>query len=85
MFGGKPEIPPADNASCSLLLIGSGDDRFAIYTGPIRRFSQIAIKSAGPQFDSVGWVVGATVLEDARIALVINPVKLALISFRKTI
>jgi chemosensory pili system protein ChpA (sensor histidine kinase/response regulator) len=62
----------------SVLLLRSGVQRIALHVDELLGNQEIVVKNIGPQLARVPGVAGATVLGDGRIALIINPVQLAL-------
>ena len=62
----------------SVLLVRSGVQRIAVHVDELLGNQEIVVKSIGPQLARVPGVTGATVLPDGRIALIMNPVQLAL-------
>jgi chemosensory pili system protein ChpA (sensor histidine kinase/response regulator) len=62
----------------SVLLLRSGIQRVAVHVDELLGNQEIVVKNIGPQLSRVPGVAGATVLADGRIALIINPVPLAL-------
>ena len=61
----------------SVLLLRSGIQRIALRVDRLVGNQEIVVKSIGPQLARVPGVVGATVLADGSIVLIINPVALA--------
>jgi chemosensory pili system protein ChpA (sensor histidine kinase/response regulator) len=62
----------------SVLLLRSGVQRIAVHVDELLGNQEIVVKSIGAQLGRVPGVTGATVLADGRIALIMNPVQLAL-------
>jgi chemosensory pili system protein ChpA (sensor histidine kinase/response regulator) len=62
----------------SVLLLRSGIQRVAVHVDELLGNQEIVVKSIGPQLARVPGVSGATVLADGRVALIMNPVQLAL-------
>ena len=61
----------------SVLLLRSGIQRIALHVDELVGNQEIVVKAIGPQLSRVGGVVGATVLADGSIVLLVNPVHLA--------
>jgi chemosensory pili system protein ChpA (sensor histidine kinase/response regulator) len=72
--GGPGEPQPYN----SVLLLRSGVQRVAVHVDELLGNHEIVVKSIGAQLGRVPGVSGATVLADGRIALIMNPVQLAL-------
>jgi chemosensory pili system protein ChpA (sensor histidine kinase/response regulator) len=62
----------------SVLLVRSGIDCIALHVDKLVGNREIVVKNIGPQLARAPGVVGATVLADGGIVLIINPVALAL-------
>jgi chemosensory pili system protein ChpA (sensor histidine kinase/response regulator) len=62
----------------SVLLLRSGVQRIAVHVDELIGNQEIVVKAIGVQLGRVPGVTGATVLADGRIALILNPVQLAL-------
>jgi chemosensory pili system protein ChpA (sensor histidine kinase/response regulator) len=62
----------------SVLLVRSGTQRVAVHVDQLIGNQEIVVKNIGPQLARVPGVSGATVLADGTIALIVNPVQLAL-------
>jgi chemosensory pili system protein ChpA (sensor histidine kinase/response regulator) len=61
----------------SVLLLRSGIQRIALHVDELVGNQEIVVKAIGPQLSRVPGVVGATVLADGAIVLIMNPVLLA--------
>jgi chemosensory pili system protein ChpA (sensor histidine kinase/response regulator) len=61
----------------SVLLLRSGVQRIALHIDELLSNQEIVVKAIGPQLARVPGVVGATVLADGAIVLIVNPVLLA--------
>jgi chemosensory pili system protein ChpA (sensor histidine kinase/response regulator) len=61
----------------SVLLLRSGIQRVALHVDELVGNQEIVVKAIGPQLSRVPGVVGATVLADGAIVLIMNPVHLA--------
>jgi chemosensory pili system protein ChpA (sensor histidine kinase/response regulator) len=75
LFGtaGATEIQPYN----SVLLLRSGIQRIALHIDELLANQEVVVKAIGPQLARVPGVVGATVLADGGIVLIVNPVQLA--------
>ncbi|HEX6528523.1 MAG TPA: response regulator, partial [Burkholderiales bacterium] len=62
----------------SVLLLRSGVQRIAVHVDELIGNQEIVVKAIGAQLGRVPGMTGATVLADGRIALIMNPVQLAL-------
>ncbi len=73
--GGSPgDLQPYN----SVLLLRSGVQRIAVHVDELIGNQEIVVKAIGAQLGRVPGMTGATVLADGRIALIMNPVQLAL-------
>ena len=72
--------PPAAELQphSSVLLLRSGLQRAAVHVDELIGNQEIVVKAIGAQLGRVPGLTGATVLADGRIALIMNPVQLAL-------
>jgi chemosensory pili system protein ChpA (sensor histidine kinase/response regulator) len=61
----------------SVLLLRSGIQRIALHIDELLANQEVVVKAIGPQLARVPGVVGATVLADGAIVLIMNPVLLA--------
>ena len=69
--------PSATASSVYALLIKSGEDRMAIMVDHVIGNREVVVKPVGPQLASLAGVVGATLLGDGQIVLILNPLLLA--------
>lgn len=60
-----------------LLLLHAGAQTLALHVDALRGNQEIVVKNAGPQLVRIIGIVGATVLGDGEIVLILNPVALA--------
>jgi chemosensory pili system protein ChpA (sensor histidine kinase/response regulator) len=74
---GEPQAQPIPARRHWLLLIKGGSERIALEIDGLVGNQEIVIKAIGPQLARVPGVSGATVLVDGEIALIINPIALA--------
>ncbi len=77
LLGDNAHVPEARRYAVTLLL-RSGSQRAAVQVDEIIGNQEIVIKNIGPQLARVPGIAGATVLGNGQIALIINPVPLAL-------
>ncbi|OWY27511.1 hypothetical protein CEJ42_18245 [Herbaspirillum robiniae] len=70
----ESRLPPA---SIYVLFVKSGEDLVAIMVDHVNGNREVVAKPLGPQLDTLVGVVGATVLGNGEIALIINPLLLA--------
>jgi chemosensory pili system protein ChpA (sensor histidine kinase/response regulator) len=55
-----------------MLLVRSGEHRFAIQVDGLMGNRQIVVKSVGAQLSTVRWFTGGTILADGQIALILD-------------
>ena len=68
------EIKPSN----SVVLLKSGTQRIALHVDELIRNQEIVLKPVGPQLVRISGLVGATVLGNGQVVLIVNPVLLAL-------
>ncbi len=68
---------PAEGRFRTLLLLRAGDERLALRVDAMEGNYEAVIKNTGAQVARIAGIVGATVLGDGRIALILNPFALA--------
>ena len=61
----------------SLLLLRSANERAAVHVDELFGNREMVVKSIGPQLSRLAGVMGATVMPDGAIVLILNPVQLA--------
>jgi len=61
----------------SLLLVRSANERAAVHVDELFGNREMVVKSIGPQLSRLAGVMGATVMPDGAIVLIVNPVQLA--------
>ncbi|WP_413457730.1 chemotaxis protein CheA [Herbaspirillum huttiense] len=73
------EPPPGtgEAASAFALLIKNGDELMVIMADHVSGNREVVVKPVGPQVATLAGMVGATVLGDGQIVLIINPLLLA--------
>jgi len=59
-----------------VVLLRSGDDRLAIAVDDLSSNQEVVVKSVGPQVSRLAGILGATILGNGEIVLIINPVQL---------
>ncbi|MDR6583141.1 chemotaxis protein CheA [Herbaspirillum frisingense] len=67
----------ADTDSAFALLIKSGDELMVIMADHVNGNREVVVKPVGPQLATLAGLVGATVLGDGQIVLILNPLLLA--------
>jgi chemosensory pili system protein ChpA (sensor histidine kinase/response regulator) len=76
LLGDLEQVPETHRYAMTLLL-RSGSQRVAVQVDEILGNQEIVIKNIGPQLARVPGIIGATVLGNGRVALIINPAPLA--------
>jgi len=74
LLGTETVIGAADQYSVALLRLG--DDRLAICADELSANQEVVVKNVGPQVARLAGVLGATVLGNGQVVLIINPVQL---------
>jgi chemosensory pili system protein ChpA (sensor histidine kinase/response regulator) len=74
LLGQTYQITPNESQSVALLQIG--DDRLAISANELSASQEIVVKNVGPQVSRLSGILGATVLGDGQVVLIVNPVQL---------
>ncbi len=69
---GFNKMTPIDTDWIPTLLIHAADRRIALLVDTIKGIREIALKSVGPQISTLPWIVGATILGDGQIALILD-------------
>ncbi|MCU0951713.1 MAG: response regulator, partial [Burkholderiaceae bacterium] len=59
-----------------VVLLRSGEDRLAVYADDVSSNQEVVVKSVGPQVSRLAGILGATILGNGEIVLIINPVQL---------
>ncbi|BEV17132.1 Hpt domain-containing protein [Herbaspirillum sp. DW155] len=75
-----PPVPQPDSGkagSAFALLIKNGDELMVIMADHVSGNREVVVKPVGPQVATLAGMVGATVLGDGQIVLIINPLLLA--------
>jgi chemosensory pili system protein ChpA (sensor histidine kinase/response regulator) len=59
-----------------VVLLRSGDDRMAVAVDEVSSNQEVVVKNVGPQVARLAGILGATILGNGEIVLIINPVQL---------
>jgi chemosensory pili system protein ChpA (sensor histidine kinase/response regulator) len=59
-----------------VVLLRSGDDRLAIAVDDLSNNQEVVVKNVGPQVSRLAGILGATILGNGEIVLIVNPVQL---------
>ncbi len=70
------EITLAHQKQIPVIILKSGDDRLAIAVDDVSNNQEIVVKSVGASVSRLAGVLGATILGNGEIVLIINPVQL---------
>lgn len=73
---GEAESMPELSRHNPLLLLKGGSQRVALQVDEVIGSREVLVKNIGPQLARIPGIVGATVLENGRVALIINPLPL---------
>jgi chemosensory pili system protein ChpA (sensor histidine kinase/response regulator) len=73
LLGSPTVITPGEQHSVALLRLG--DDRLAICVDELSANQEVVVKSVGPQVARLAGILGATVLGNGQVVLIINPVQ----------
>lgn len=74
---GNPDAEPEPARRHWLMLLRTGPQHIALEVDALLGNQEVVVKNIGPQLARVPGIVGATVLGDGEIALILNPVALA--------
>ncbi len=74
LLGAETVINPGEQYSVALLRLG--DDRLAVCADELSANQEVVVKSVGPQVARLAGVLGATVLGNGQVVLIINPVQM---------
>jgi chemosensory pili system protein ChpA (sensor histidine kinase/response regulator) len=74
---GEADHVPEEQRYTPLLLLRSGTYRIALHVDEIIGYQEVVMKAIGPQLARVPGMIGATVMGDGKIILIVNPVQLA--------
>ncbi len=75
LLGDRHAVPVAAQRTW-LLQIKSGTGRIALEVDGLVGNQEIVVKPIGPQLARIPWLIGATVLADGEVALLVNPIVL---------
>ena len=70
------EITPHLSKQTPVVLLRSGDDRLAIAVDDVSSNQEVVVKSVGAQVARLAGILGATILGNGEIVLIVNPVQL---------
>ena len=70
------EITPHLSKQTPVILLKSGDDRLAVAVDDVSSNQEVVVKSVGAQVARLAGILGATILGNGDIVLIINPVQL---------
>ena len=59
-----------------VVLLRSGDDRRAVVADEVSTNQEVVVKHVGPQVSRLAGIIGATILGNGEIVLILNPVQL---------
>jgi len=59
-----------------VVLLRSGDDRMAVVADEVSTNQEVVVKNVGPQVSRLAGILGATILGNGEIVLILNPVQL---------
>jgi chemosensory pili system protein ChpA (sensor histidine kinase/response regulator) len=59
-----------------VVLLRSGDDRMAVVADEVSTNQEVVVKHVGPQVSRLAGIIGATILGNGEIVLILNPVQL---------
>lgn len=71
-----PVQPKAGTHGLPLLLVRSGDQRWALVVDKVLGRREIMVKPSGPQLQSLRGITGVTILNDSQVVLIIDPIAL---------
>jgi chemosensory pili system protein ChpA (sensor histidine kinase/response regulator) len=70
------EVAPHHTKHVPVVLLRSGDDRLAIAVDELSSNQEVVVKNVGAQVSRLAGILGATILGNGEIVLIINPVQL---------
>jgi chemosensory pili system protein ChpA (sensor histidine kinase/response regulator) len=70
------EVALHQGRQAPVVLLRSGEDRLAVYADDLSSNQEVVVKSVGPQVSRLAGILGATILGNGEIVLIINPVQL---------
>jgi chemosensory pili system protein ChpA (sensor histidine kinase/response regulator) len=71
------EATPAVQHLSPVLIVQVAGERMALHADAMSKTQEVVIKPVGPQIAGVPGIVGATILGDGEIVLILNPVQMA--------
>ncbi len=74
---GREECSPESKIYNRILLLHSGEQRLALHTDEVIGKQEVVVKKIGQQLSHVSGMMGATILGNGRVVLIINPIQLA--------
>jgi chemosensory pili system protein ChpA (sensor histidine kinase/response regulator) len=63
-------------AQVPVVLLRAGDDRLAIVADDVSSAQEVVVKNVGPQVARLAGMIGATILGDGEVVLIVDPVQL---------
>lgn len=73
----RPDQPKPLDRRNWVVLLASGEERIALHVDGLAGNQEVIAKPAGPHLKRIAGMLGATLLADGEIALILNPVALA--------
>ncbi|HRK56595.1 MAG TPA: response regulator, partial [Burkholderiaceae bacterium] len=73
---GEDVVLPTQNKQRPVVLLRSGDDRLAIVVDDVSSSQEVVVKNVGQQVSRLAGILGATIMGNGEIVLIINPVPL---------
>lgn len=73
----RPDQPEPLDRRNWVVLLASGEERLALHVDGLAGNQEVIAKPAGPHLKRIAGMLGATLLADGEIALILNPVALA--------
>jgi chemosensory pili system protein ChpA (sensor histidine kinase/response regulator) len=70
------ELPAAFQKQTPVALLRSGEDRLAVAIDELSSNQEVVVKNIGPQVARLAGILGATILGNGEIVLIVNPVQL---------
>ncbi len=70
------EVGPLPHKPVPVVLLRSGDDRLAIAVDDVSSNQEVVVKNVGSQVARLAGILGATILGNGEIVLILNPVQL---------
>ncbi len=73
---GEESMAHATTRQTPVVLLRSGDDRLAIAVDEVASSQEVVVKNVGQQVSRLAGILGATILGNGEIVLIVNPVQL---------